>query len=158
MSEPDGAQRWDRVEGTIMSTARDMRRAYDRVFSEVGVNLAEATVLAHLVDGPLTQAELARRVGTSRTHAGGLIDSLEPKGAVRRVADVNDRRVWLVTLTEEGRAMWERSAAADRELRKNFRLGTTMQQREQLDAVLAMVQQNVLVLLDEAGRVGGART
>lgn len=158
MSDQEGTQRWDRVEGTVMSTARVMRRAYDRVFSEIGVNLAEATVLAHLVEGPITQAELARRVGTSRTHAGGLIDSLEPKGAVRRVADANDRRVWLVTLTEEGRAVWERSAAADRELRKTFRLGTTMQQREQLDAVLAIFHKNMLVLLDEVGRVGGATT
>jgi MarR family transcriptional regulator for hemolysin len=131
-----------------MSTARVMRRAYDRAFSDIGINLAEATILAHLVDGQLTQSELARRVGTSRARIGGSIDSLVPKGAVRRVADVTDRRVWLVTLTDEGHAIWERSVAADRELRKRIRVGTTNKQREELDKLLTLIQKNVLDLLD----------
>lgn len=140
---------WARVEGTIMSTARAMRRAYDRVFSDIGINLAEATILAHLVDGELTQSELARRVGTSRARIGGSVDSLVTKGAVRRVADAADRRVWLVNLTTDGRAMWERSVAADRELRKRMRVGTTDKQRDQLDQSLMLIQRNVLDFLDE---------
>ncbi|ORA08795.1 MarR family winged helix-turn-helix transcriptional regulator [Mycobacterium arosiense] len=141
---------WARVEGTIMTTARVMRRAYDRVFAEFGLNLAEATVLAHLVDGNLTQSELARRVGTSRARIGGLIDALEPKRAVRRVAHATDRRVWLVTLTSEGHSLWERAGAADRELRKRMRITTTAQQREQLDRVLTRIQKNALDFLDDA--------
>jgi MarR family transcriptional regulator, transcriptional regulator for hemolysin len=156
MNDQRSAPPWARVEGTIMSTARAMRRAYDRAFSDIGINLAEATILAHLVDGQLTQSELARRIGTSRARIGGWIDSLVPKGAVRRVADSTDRRVWLVTLTDEGRAMWERSAAADRELRKRIRIGTTMKQREQLDEVLAMIQKNLLDFLDEGSGPAGA--
>ncbi|WP_202931478.1 MarR family winged helix-turn-helix transcriptional regulator [Mycobacterium neumannii] len=130
-----------------MSTARVMRRAYDQAFSDIGINLAEATILAHLVDGQLTQSELARRVGTSRARIGGSIDSLVPKGAVRRVAHATDRRVWLVTLTDEGRAIWERSVAADRELRKRIRVGTTKKQREEIDKVLTLIQKNVVDIL-----------
>src|SRR5262245_16896121 len=139
---------WTRVEGTIMSTARTMRRAYDRAFADIGINLAEATILAHLVDGQLTQSELARRVGTSRARIGGSIDSLVPKGAVERVADAADRRVWLVTITDEGRLMWKRSVAADRALRKRIRLGTTEKQRDQLDEVLTLIHTNLLNILD----------
>lgn len=142
---------WARVEGTIMSTARVMRRAYDRVFAEFGLNLAEATVLAHLIDGELTQSELARRVGTSRARIGGLIDALEPKGAVRRVAHATDRRMWLVTLTQGGHALWESAGAADRDLRKRLRAGTTAQQRDQLDKALNLIQKNARdLLIDEA--------
>ncbi|MCU1449143.1 MAG: putative MarR family transcriptional regulator, partial [Acidimicrobiales bacterium] len=66
-----------------MSTARAVRRAYDRRFRETGVNLGEASVLAHLADGgPLTQVELATRIGTGRANVGLLIDSLERKGHV----------------------------------------------------------------------------
>ena len=148
MSDQSGEPPWARVEGTIMSTARTMRRAYDRAFADIGINLAEATILAHLVDGQLNQSELARRVGTSRARIGGSIDSLVPKGAVERVADDADRRVWLVTITDEGRAMWERSAAADRELRKRIRVGTTRQQREQLDDVLTLIHRNLLHIVD----------
>ncbi|BBZ15419.1 MarR family winged helix-turn-helix transcriptional regulator [Mycobacterium branderi] len=156
MNDQRSMPQWARVEGAIMSTARVMRRAYDRVFSDFGLNLAEATLLAHLVNGELTQSELARRVGTSRARIGGLVDSLEPKGAVRRVADATDRRVWLVTLTDEGRALWESTVAADRELRKHIRRGTTSQQREQLDEVLTLIHKNVLTFLGDAN--GGEET
>ena len=149
MSDQRSEPPWARVEGTIMSTARAMRRAYDRAFADIGINLAEATILAHLVDGQLTQSELARRVGTSRARIGGSIDSLVPKGAVERVADAADRRIWLVTLTDEGRSMWERSVAADRELRKRIRVGTTAKQREQLDEVLTALHKNLLDHLDD---------
>ena len=149
MSDQRSEPPWARVEGTIMSTARAMRRAYDRAFADIGINLAEATILAHLVDGQLTQSELARRVGTSRARIGGSIDSLVPKGAVERVADPVDRRIWLVTLTDEGRSMWERSVAADRELRKRIRVGTTAKQREQLDEVLTALHKNLLDHLDD---------
>ena len=132
-----------------MVVARLMRRAYDRVFSGFGLNLAEATVLAHLVDGALTQSELARRVGTSRARIGALIDSLEARGALRREADATDRRVWLVTLTREGHALWERAVVADRTLRKHLRKSTTAQQREQLDEVLTLIQKNALAFLNE---------
>ena len=55
-----------------MSTARAVRRAYDRCLAEVGVNL--------------TQVQLARRIGTSRARVGVHIDSLQVKGAVDRRA------------------------------------------------------------------------
>jgi MarR family transcriptional regulator for hemolysin len=139
---------WARVEGTIMAAARTMRRAYDRAFADIGINLAEATILAHLIDGQLTQSELARRVGTSRARIGGSIDSLVPKGAVERVPDAADRRVWLVTITDEGRLMWKRSVAADRALRKRIRLGTTEKQRDQLDEVLTLIHKNLENILD----------
>lgn len=150
MNNQRSVPQWSRVEGTIMSVARLMRRAYDQAFSDSGLNLAEATVLAHLVDGALTQSELARRVGTSRARIGGLIDSLEPRGAVRRDGHPTDRRVWLVNLTDKGHAMWESTVAADRTLRKHLRKGTTAQQRERLDEVLTLIQENALAFLNEA--------
>ncbi|VEG43679.1 Uncharacterised protein [Mycolicibacterium flavescens] len=55
--------------------------------------------------------------------------------------------MWLVTLTDEGRAIWERSVAADRELRKRIRVGTTKKQREEIDKVLTLIQKNVVDIL-----------
>src|SRR5579862_562133 len=88
---------WARVEGTLMSTARAVRRAYDKRLKDAGVHLGEASLLAHLADGgSLTQVELAKRIGTGRANVGVLVDGLEEKGLVQRNADPTDRRVWLV--------------------------------------------------------------
>lgn len=148
-----GAPSWTRVEGTLMSTARAVRRAYDRVFAAIDLNLSEATVLAHLADaGPMSQVELARRVGNSRARVGAYIDALETKGALTRNGDPDDRRVWLVDLTPSGRDLWRRSVELDASLRRQLRDGTTSAEREQLDAALRRIEQNVAALLaDHAG-------
>jgi DNA-binding MarR family transcriptional regulator len=135
---------WSRVEGTLMSTARAVRRAYDRCLAEVGVNLTEASVLAHLGDaGPLTQVDLARRIGTSRARIGVHIDSLQDKGAIERRAHPTDRRVWMVRLTPAGHELWTRTIDIDRRVRSYLRAGTTSAERHQLDALLARIEQNV---------------
>jgi DNA-binding MarR family transcriptional regulator len=135
---------WSRVEGTLMSTARAVRRAYDRCLAEVGVNLTEASILAHLGDaGPLTQVDLARRIGTSRARVGVHLDTLQHKGAIERRAHPTDRRVWMVRLTPAGHQLWTRTIEIDRRVRTYLRAGTTSAERHQLDALLARIERNV---------------
>jgi DNA-binding MarR family transcriptional regulator len=140
---------WSRVEGTLLSTARAVRRAYDAAFAELGVNLSEASVLAHLRDGgPLTQTELARRIGTGRARMGAWIDNLVAKGAVVREADPHDRRVWNVVLTPVGQQLWEQTARVDRTIRKVLRAGSTPEDRARLDALLTLINRNADTLID----------
>jgi MarR family transcriptional regulator for hemolysin len=134
---------WSRVEGTLLSTARAVRRAYDAALAELGVNLSEASVLAHLRDGgPLTQTDLARRIGTGRARMGAWIDGLVAKGVVVREADPHDRRVWKVALTPEGQSLWAETARVDRSIRKALREGTTGEDRARLDALLTVINRN----------------
>ena len=135
---------WSRVEGTLMTTARAVRQAYDQYFANLGVNLAEASVLAHLGDGgSLMQVELARRIGTSRARIGVHIDSLQGKGAVERQADPTDRRVWIISLTPKGRDLWARTVAVDGYVRGYLRAGTTAAERKDLDGLLQRIHRNV---------------
>ncbi len=135
---------WSRVEGTLLSTARAVRRAYDQCLAELGVHLTEASILAHLGDGgPLTQVELARRIGTSRARVGAHVDGLAAKGAVQRSADPTDRRVWRVGLTPAGHHLWARTIEIDRAVRRHLRAGTTAAERRQLDDLLTRIERNV---------------
>jgi len=139
---------WSRVEGTLLSTARAVRRAYDAALAELEVNLSEASVLAHLRDGgPLTQTELARRIGSGRARMGAWIDGLVTKGAVVREADPHDRRVWKVALTDAGRTLWEDTVRIDRAIRQALRDGTTAEDRARLDALLTLINQNANELI-----------
>lgn len=139
---------WSRVEGTLLSTARAVRRAYDAALAEVGVNLSEASVLAHLRDGgPLTQTELARRIGTGRARMGAWIDGLAAKRGVVREADPHDRRVWKVALTPAGEALLAETVRLDRSIRRVLRDGTTPEDRARLDGLLTRINRNADTLL-----------
>lgn len=143
---------WSRVEGTLLSTARAVRRAYDAAMADLGVNLSEASVLAHLRDGgPLTQTELARRIGTGRARMGAWIDGLVAKGALVREADPHDRRVWKVRLTPDGEALWAKTAEVDRSIRRVLRNGTTAEDRARLDALLTLINRNADELVGGTG-------
>jgi DNA-binding MarR family transcriptional regulator len=143
---------WSRVEGTLLSTARAVRRAYDAALAKAGVNLSEASVLAHLQDaGPLTQTELARRIGTGRARVGAWIDGLVAKGAVVRRPDPHDRRVWMVALTPAGRTLWAETARIDRSIRRVLRDGTSDDDRARLDALLRTINRNADTLTSPDG-------
>ena len=78
---------WLRVESTLMSAARGIRRAYDLRLEALGLNLSKAILLARTQEsGPIMQAELAKQMGVGRAAMGSLIDSLEKRGWVERRA------------------------------------------------------------------------
>jgi DNA-binding MarR family transcriptional regulator len=141
------APSWTRVEGTLLASARAVRRAYDAAFADLGVNLSEASVLGHLRDGAaLTQTDLARRVGTGKARMGAWIDALVGKGAVVREADPDDRRVWRVRLTPAGVALLDGTIQRDRTVRAALREGTTHEERARLDALLTLINRNAEAL------------
>jgi DNA-binding MarR family transcriptional regulator len=50
----------------------------------------------------LTQVELSRELITHRSNVTGLVDRLEKRALVTRKISPSDRRVWRVSLTDEG--------------------------------------------------------
>src|SRR5581483_8266461 len=125
---------------------------YDAALARAGVNLSEASVLAHLQNaGPLTQTELARRIGTGRARVGAWIDGLVAKGAVVRTPDPGDRRVWMVALTPSGRTLWAETARIDRSIRRVLRDGTSPEDRARLDALLRTINRNADTLISPSG-------
>ena len=53
----------------------------------------------------LDQRTLARTIGLDTSTTGGVVDRLEARGLLQRNANPQDRRVRLLTLTEEGQAL-----------------------------------------------------
>jgi MarR family transcriptional regulator, lower aerobic nicotinate degradation pathway regulator len=76
------------------------RRAGDH-----GVSVVQTRLLGVLRDRTPTMNELARLLGLDKSSATGLVDRAERRGLVRRVASSADRRVVLVELADEGRAL-----------------------------------------------------
>ena len=141
---------WLRVESTIMATARAIRQSYDQRFSDLDLNLSEASVLAYVAEhGALSQTQIAKSLGLGRAATGALIDVLEDRALVQRQTDPDDRRVWLVEITIVGKELLEEVYVRDQILRKQLRNGITRQERQQLAAVLVRLGNNLASVLAE---------
>jgi DNA-binding MarR family transcriptional regulator len=144
---------WRRFESTLMSTSKSIRRAYDLRFLEIGLNLSEACLLEYVVEhGPITQTQVAERIGMGRAPAGTIVDNLSNRSLLRRTADSTDRRVWLLTATDEGILLANRIAEVDKTLRHELRRGLSQEERELLAKTLLRLQANLADALESAPR------
>lgn len=140
---------WLRVESTLMSTARLVREVFDSRLAPLDLNLTQASLLAYVAEfGATSQSGLADRLGTGRAATGAVVDRLEERGLVERQSDQDDRRVWLVGITEPGRKLAARVADLDHELRAELRRGIGREERQALSWVLTRLQENLRLALD----------
>ncbi|MFN8053535.1 MAG: MarR family transcriptional regulator [Acidimicrobiales bacterium] len=80
-------------------------RVLDDVRSEVGddVRYGDGYVFQHLVPGPLSISELARRMGVSQQAASKSVADLERRRLIDRRPHPDDARASLVSLSRRGR-------------------------------------------------------
>jgi DNA-binding MarR family transcriptional regulator len=78
---------------------------------DVGLSLRWYDVLIHLEETPegLRMNDLAERILTSKSGLTNVVDRMEEAGLIRRVRPENDRRSYLLMLTDEGRGTMERA-------------------------------------------------
>ena len=140
---------WLRVESTLMATARLVREAFDVRLTPLDLNLTQASLLGYVAEfGETTQTRLADRLGSGRAAIGSVVDTLERRGLVGRHPDPDDRRVWRVGITDDGREMVERIDAVDRQLRGELRYGIGREERQALAWVMTRLQQNLHAAID----------
>jgi len=143
---------WQRVESTLMATSRAIRRAYDAHLAPLGLNLSEASLLAFVGEhGPVSQTQLAERLGMNRASTGAVVDAVLARGLVGRDPSPTDRRVWLVRITDDGRALAAQVAIVDGALREQLRAGLSRAERQQLARTLLRLQSNLAVVLESPG-------
>ncbi len=100
----------------FMPLMRELVRAYQAFAAfdaaghrEAGLTVSQADVIFTLgnTDG-LTFGEIGEKTLITKGTLTGVIDRLEKKGLVRRVQCPEDRRCTRVTLTQKGKAVFER--------------------------------------------------
>ncbi|MGH3268574.1 MAG: MarR family winged helix-turn-helix transcriptional regulator [Trebonia sp.] len=79
--------------------------------AEHGLSIIQARLLGVLRDRKPTMNDLARLLGLDKSSVTGLVDRAERRGLVMRVPSITDRRVVLVSLTDDGRALVSQAAA-----------------------------------------------
>ncbi len=96
----------------LMRIGDRMWRTSDERFGRWGLSDNHYNVLRILngVGEPIPQVEIGRRMLSSRANVTKLIDALEERKFVKRLS-CGDRRVNLITLTDEGARFIEETAA-----------------------------------------------
>ncbi|MDH4277035.1 MAG: MarR family transcriptional regulator [Acidimicrobiia bacterium] len=121
-----------------------MRNAYDCHLSPFDLNLNTASTLAYVDQhGPISQTAIADGLGHGRAATGTYIDRLEHRGLVERLADSDDRRVWLVAATDKGRRLMVDVAEIDKRLRNQLRRGIDHAERQVLADILLRLKDNL---------------
>jgi DNA-binding MarR family transcriptional regulator len=135
---------WLRVESTLMATARLVRVAFDTRLAPLDLNLTQASLLGYIAEfGATTQTDLADHLGIGRAAIGSVIDRLEARGLVERRPKPDDRRVWLVAITESGEQLAAEVNEVDQVLRAELRHGLGREERQALAWVMTRLQQNL---------------
>lgn len=98
---------------SIVGAIRRLNRAVyldaSRTSREFGLTRSQSGVLKILfMHGPLSSADLSRKLYMTPSNMTGIIDRLEKKGLVDRSRQPVDRRVVLITLTENGKDLSRR--------------------------------------------------
>ena len=103
--------------GRLLSTAaRLVEHAWAEALEKQGLTHAGLIAL-HLLDaGPLSQTDLAKRARVENQTMSRTIERLEREGFVARTADAGDRRRRVVTRTNAGYRVWERTRTLEAEL------------------------------------------
>lgn len=116
----------ERFSDALHSTSRSWRQAVDRRLKYLGVSQASwmTIAIAAKAGAPLSQSELADKLGVEGATMVAMIDRLVKAGWVVREASTTDRRVKRVVLTAEGLNIYGKVKAEAIALRKELLANT----------------------------------
>lgn len=150
----------ERIE-TISDELLDQVSANVMMMGRLFVAQCERARPAPLVDGPRLlllrvvsesgekrAGELARLLGIKAPATSSLIESLEAEGLVRRSGDTHDRRVTIISITDEGVRALRDATAPQRELAR--RLMSSLAAED--IATMIRIQRSLLAALADMDR------
>lgn len=107
------------------------------------LTFSQYITLKKLADGTAGVTDLARAAEVNPGAMTRLLDKLEAKGLISRVADLEDRRALNIHLTDAGMAIWQDINQCGMRVRERALHGMNEADREQLTQLLARVRDNL---------------
>lgn len=112
-------------------------RVMEAGLAEFGLRIRHYSVLGTLLEpGPMSQQDLGTYLRIDAATIVATIDDLEGMGLVARARGLRDRRRYVVSITEAGRAMLERIDAFVDAFDEKYLADVTEPQRRQLHRLL----------------------
>jgi len=121
---------WTRIEAEMLAAGHEL-------------NFSQYVTLKHLAEGPASVTDLANLAQVNPGAMTRLLDKLEQRGIVARVADPTDRRALRIHLTEAGEAIWQDINHCGQRVREQATRGMSDADRDTLTRLLTQVRDNL---------------
>jgi DNA-binding MarR family transcriptional regulator len=133
----------DALVDELFDTTVVLRSFAENRLRPIGASVARLRALRMLArEGtPVRMRDLSEMLGIAARTTTTIVDSLEQDGLVERVRHVEDRRAFLLTLTEAGRAQYEQAEAADTQALAEATGTLSAEERKQLRTLLKKVRE-----------------
>lgn len=117
---------------SLRSAYHSLRQRWAAVLAQFDLSVSEYVVLDVCARGSAKASDVARAIGITPAGGTDAIDRLEARRLVRRVADPNDRRAVLVSLTSTGRRRYGETKTAVRAILNDLDSAMTAEERRAL--------------------------
>jgi MarR family transcriptional regulator, organic hydroperoxide resistance regulator len=134
----------DRIVETGIYLQTESRRLAREACARHGITATQLNVLKLLeAVGELSLSELSRRMAAKNSTVTGIVDRMVAAGLVAREQSVEDRRVWRIRATADGRALARRIAVAPWDLLRGALQALPPDELDRLIRILAKVAAHV---------------
>lgn len=126
----------------LSAAARRVERAWDDYLEQWGLTHASLPPLVVLLEGPLSQRDIAARLHITEQSVGRMLAGLQQQGYIARERHPTDQRRRVVRLTPQGRATLaelDQSAAVEALVGNAFSAAEREQLREFLLRIIAQL-------------------
>ncbi len=143
------------VEGIIYLVTESRRLSKDEA-SQYGVTPTQLSVLKLLHEiGDLSLGTLSREIRAHNSTVTGIVDRMEAAGLVERARSEEDRRVWIIRLTTQGRRVAERAKVSPWETLRGALAELPSGDQERLTTILKKLVNNITAQVE--GKENGTR-
>jgi DNA-binding MarR family transcriptional regulator len=139
LGDPLEDQMWE----SFLQQSIRLRRRLIEPLERCGLLLTDYQALGLCIEHTASPTEIAQRVGVTAAGATEIIDRLEVKGFVRRLAHPTDRRSTRVEVTPSGRTLYRNAHRACREVLNEISHRMTPTGRSALSAGIADLQEAI---------------
>lgn len=134
----------DRIGVKIANVRNSIRNEMELALTPYEISTTQFVILLKLCEKDrMTQKDLAIETNYKQSALTLILDKLEEKGLVVREAKKNDRRAYLITITQKGREFETILQNVANELEKKFLEGISPKQKEEFISVLDKIFENL---------------
>ncbi len=134
----------DRIVESIVYLVTESRRQSKDEAARYGVTPTQLSVLKLLQEiGDLSLGSLSKEIKAHNSTVTGIVDRMETAGLVERARSEDDRRVWIIRLTAQGRKVADRAKVSPWDTLRHALEALPVKEQEQLTQILRKIAQNV---------------